>query len=216
MARWAFRPIRSTRVGGTMLPDRIDVDLKGDLEEFGFMFYADWRGERWMAYFDSVWVNVNQAAEVSIGQWLPGSDVVAEIDGNVYTMAGEYRAADWQRTTLSVYAGPRYYDVELIVDAEGGILPQPVSYLAATSWTEGVFGARLLRRFGENWRISALADLGGGGSTKSRQAAVSLGYRLPWFSLIGGYRYLAVDYERAGLVLDFALSGPMVGISMDF
>ena len=108
------------QAGALGLPLRLDVELNGELEEIGFMFYADWRGERWTVFFDSVWVNVTQAADVSIGQLLPDSVVKATIDGNIYTVAGGYRLKDWQASTLTVYAGPRYYDVEATVDAEGG------------------------------------------------------------------------------------------------
>lgn len=70
--------------GGLMLPPRLDVTVGDTLEEIGFMFYGEWRGERWMASFDSVWVNVSQAADIKLSRLLPASDVEATIDGNVY------------------------------------------------------------------------------------------------------------------------------------
>ena len=202
--------------GGLMLPGRLDVGLDGELEEIGFMFYADWRGERWMAFFDSVWVNVSQGADVSISRFLPDSDVVATIDGNIYTMAAGYRLKDWRSSTLSIFAGPRYYDVEAIIDAEGGLLPQPVTSRNSTHWTDAIIGLRYAMRFGENWNVAVSVDAGTGSSTQSRQALVSISYALPWFSLVGGYRHLAVDYERDNLFMDIALSGPMLGLSAHF
>ena len=202
--------------GGLMLPIRLDVSLDGELEEIGFMFYADWRAERWMAFFDSVWVNVSQGADVSISRFLPDSDVVATIDGNIYTMAAGYRLKDWRSSTLSAFAGPRYYDVEAIIDAQGGLLPQAVTYRNSTNWTDAIIGLRYAMRFGQNWSASVSLDAGAGSSTQSRQAMATMGYQLPWFSIVGGYRHLAVDYERGSLFMDIALSGPMIGLSMHF
>ena len=204
------------QAGALGLPLRLDVELNGELEEIGFMFYADWRGERWTVFFDSVWVNVTQAADVSIGQLLPDSVVKATIDGNIYTVAGGYRLKDWQASTLTVYAGPRYYDVEATVDAEGGLLPVPVSATEKRTWTDAVAGLRFGTRLGEDWHLSLSADVGAASSTKSRQAAVYVSYRIKRFSLVGGYRHLAVDYDRDGLLLDVALSGPLVGMSWRF
>ena len=206
----------STPDGGLGLPDRLDINLDGELEEIGFMFYADWRGKRWMAFFDSVWVNVSQSADVSIGRFLPDSDVVASIDGNIITLAAGYRLKDWQRTTLTVFAGPRYYDVDATIDASGGLLPQPVSSTNSLSWTDGIVGLRLGSRLGQKWTMTLTADAGAGSSATSWQLMATLGYRLPWFSVIGGYRHLAVDYDRDNLLLDVALAGPMLGISMHF
>ena len=43
--------------------DRVDFSVSDELETVGFMFYGEWRGERWMAFFDSVWANVSQDAD---------------------------------------------------------------------------------------------------------------------------------------------------------
>jgi hypothetical protein len=61
-----------------------------------------------------------------------------------------------------------------------------------------------------------MADVGTGASDHSLQLVTSLNYSLPKFSVIGGYRYIAVDYESDGLLLDISLAGPMIGLSWHF
>jgi len=202
--------------GDLMLPKRVDLELDGDLEQIGFMFYAGWRGERWMAFFDSVWAHVSQGADISVTRFLPATDVNVSIDGNVYTLAGGYRLHDWEKTTLSVYAGARYYDVEPSVELSGGLLPQSVSATYSKTWTNAIGGLRLGTRLGESWNLNASADMGFGGSDQSLQAMATLGWQLKSFAVVAGYRYLAVDYESADLLMDIALAGPMLGLSFHF
>jgi hypothetical protein len=202
--------------GGLGLPDRIDVKLDGELEEIGFMFFADWRGERWEAMFDSVWVNVSQDASISLGQILPGTTIDATIDGNIYLAAVGLRMHDWSKATISTFAGLRYYDLEATISASDGLLPQSVSTSGSRTWTDGVLGMRLAVALFEQWRLSALVDLGAGGSDFSGEALVTLGYRLPWFSVVGGYRHMTLDYDKENLLIDATLSGPLLGVSISF
>ena len=53
--------------GGIMFPPRFDVSTDEEWSEIGFMFYGEWRGERWTAFFDSVWANVSQDGDVKLG-----------------------------------------------------------------------------------------------------------------------------------------------------
>ena len=202
--------------GGIGLPGRLDVSLDGELKEIGFMFYGEWRGERWAVMFDSVWVNVSQGADASISRWLPSSDVEAGIDGNIYLLTLGYRALDWQRSTLTVFGGLRRYDLEATIDAAGGILPQPISASVTHRWNDGVVGARWSHAFDENWSLSLLGDLGFGDSDTSREFSATVGYRFSRLSLVGGFRYLFLDYDTAEYKVDLALYGPMLGMSVRF
>src|SRR3990167_8525207 len=65
-------------------------------------------------------------------------------------------------------------------------------------------------------RLSALVygDIGGFGvgSEATAQVAATLNYRVGRsFVMSGGYRYLGVDYERAGVLVDARLAGPVLG-----
>jgi hypothetical protein len=70
-------------------------------------------------------------------------------------------------------------------------------------------------------RLSALVygDIGGFGvgSEATAQVAATLNYRVGRsFVMSGGYRYLGVDYERDGVVVDARLAGPVLGATVVF
>jgi hypothetical protein len=202
--------------GGNGLVDRIDFSVSDELNTVGFMFYGEWRGDRWMAFFDSVWVNVSQDADVKLGRLLPASDATAEIDGNVYQLALGYRLLDMEWSSLTLYGGARYYDIEAKASARGGILPSKVTSAATRHWTDAVVGARWRYRFGERWHGWLQADYGAGDSDSSWQGFAALGYTLGWGSLETGWRYLKLDYNTDAYRVDLALSGPYLGFSVNF
>jgi hypothetical protein len=202
--------------GDLNLPDRVDVELEGDLEVLGFMFNAHWRGERWDLMFDSVWASVSQDASIGFLPILPMSEIRANIDANIYLLAAGYRVDNWERSSLTIFGGLRHYDLEVTIDAQSGLLPQPVSAKASDKWQDGVVGARWARALNENWGVSVLADVGFGESNSSNEIAASVGYNFSTWSVVGGVRYLTLDYENADYRADLELFGPMIGVSFRF
>jgi hypothetical protein len=58
------------------------------------------------------------------------------------------------------------------------------------------------------------ADAGGGGSKFTYQLFAAAGFKISnRASLIGGYRYLRVNYDRDNFLFDGSLTGPVVGVS---
>lgn len=201
--------------GGT-LPPLLGTELDGELEEIGFMFHAAFFGERWMAFADSVWVNVGQGARLNLGPIPTGSRVDATIDGNVYTLAAGYRLTDWPRSSLAVYAGGRHYGIEARIEASGGLLPGTIVSAADRSFTDAVIGLKWSQALGRRWHLSASADLGFGESDTSGEIAATLAYRLSTVSVIGGYRYLVLDAGSADYDVDLSMFGPMIGVGLRF
>lgn len=196
--------------------DRIDFSVSEELDTVGFMFYGEWRGERWMAFFDSVWANVSQDADFKLGRLLPASDARAEIDGNIYQLALGYRLLDWEQSSLTLYGGVRYYDLETKGTAKGGILPNKITSSATRSWTDAVIGARYRYRLTDRWHGWLQADYGSGDSDTSWQGFASLGYDIGWGSIETGWRYLKLDYSKNAYRVDLSLSGPYLGYSISF
>jgi hypothetical protein len=203
--------------GGFELPERVDVSVDDELTEIGFMFYGEWRGERWFAFFDSVWANVSQDGVLSLPNLLPSTEAYAGIDGNIYELALGYRLFTLQSSTLSLYGGARYYDIDAEARFEGGLLPQGVTVSSQESWTDGVIGARWGIRFNDKWHGLVLADLGFGESDTSWQLFATVAYRFnDWGSAVVGYRYLSLDYETPDYRADLDLYGPAVGLAIRF
>jgi hypothetical protein len=202
--------------GGITLPPRLDVSTDEQWETIGFMFYGEWRGERWMAFFDSVWANVSQDADVKISRLLPASDTETTFDGNIYQVGLGYRVAEWDRSHLLVYGGGRYYDVKAEVEAKGGILPNPLKLSTTRSWTDAVFGGRWTYALGKRWGGMVQADYGFGDSDSVWQIFMTLGYDFSWGSLMGGYRHIELDYETNAYRIDLGLRGPLLGVVFRF
>jgi hypothetical protein len=83
-------------------------------------------------------------------------------------------------------------------------------------WNDGVIGARWSHAFNENWVLSLLGDFGFGESDNSGEFSATVGYRFSSLSLLGGFRYLALDYDAPDYKVDLALFGPMIGVSWRF
>ncbi len=199
------------------LPDFVSVALDDDLDLIGFMFYAEWRGDRWLAFFDSVWANVARDGEIRLAGTLPLAEARAGIDGNVYQLSLAYRLAELGPGTIALYGGARYYDLEADVQFEDGILPQPVMLQGAETWTDAVAGARWDYRLNEKWGGVVLADVGFGESDTSWQLFATVAYRFnERGSVVFGYRYLALDYDTPEYLVDLALSGPAIGVGFRF
>lgn len=202
--------------GSDELPERIDVAVDEELEEIGFMFFGEWRGERWFAFFDSVWANVSQDGEIQAGM-LPASDAHAGIDGNVYQLAAGYRLDEAGSSTFSLYVGGRYYDLTAEASFEGGLLPGRVTASSNASWTEGLVGLRWGYRLADDWRGTVLSDFGFGESDFTWQVFASVAWQFnEWGSLAGGYRYMVLDYESPEFRADLALTGPAIGVGFRF
>ena len=202
--------------GSITLPPQFEVSTDEEWSEIGFMFYGEWRGERWTAFFDSVWANVSQEADVKLGNRLPASEAEVTFDGNIYQIGIGYRVLDWDRSFVTLYGGGRYYDLETEIEASGGILPGKIGASSDLSWSDAVLGARWSHYIGHRWNVSVLSDYGFGDSESAWQVFGTISYAFGWGSILGGYRHMDLHYETSGSTINLSLSGPFIGASFSF
>ena len=138
-----------------------------------------------------------------------------KVNGNIVQAFGGYELLGARDSHLDVFGGIRYYNLEVGLGLREGALPG-VLLTEDADWADGVVGVRWDARFGGNWDAFASADVGFGGSDSSWQVFCGLGYRFSWGSIVGGWRYLHIDYEKSGFRLDAALTGPFLGASFQF
>jgi hypothetical protein len=198
------------------MPGRLDVELNDDYDDGGFMLYGDWRSDKWMVFADAVWIHASQSANAKLVSQLPGSNIDALVDAKAYQVAGGYRVSEWDNGSLVLYAGLRRYTIEIDLDAQDGILPAPVSFDESQTWTDGVLGAHVGLSLSDKWRVTLMGDIGAGQSEQSWQLLGSVGYSFSWGKLLGGYRYMAIEYEGSSYLADLTLSGPMIGVAFSF
>ncbi len=106
--------------------------------------------------------------------------------------------------------------MEAEIEASGGILPRKIEASDNLSWSDAVLGARWSHDFARRWNVSVLADYGFGESEAAWQVFGTLSYGFAWGSILGGYRYMDLDYDTSSASIGLSLSGPLVGVSFSF
>jgi len=117
---------------------------------------------------------------------------------------------------LDVMGGIRYWHLRSDLTFNAGLLPG-VTITRSRDWVDGVAGLRGKAHLSPRWFLTGKGDLGGGGSNFTYQlfggAGVLFGTR---YALIGGYRYLSVNYNKDQFLFDMALHGPIFGVGIKF
>jgi hypothetical protein len=203
-------------IGASDSGGQVDTEFSGlleNLEPGGYMLHADWRKGRWTAFGDWSYFNVTSSAPSPFGALYAGTD--ARIKGGVAQVAGGYQVFGDGDTGVDAFTGLRYYDIEIDMTLQPG-LAGARSLNGSGQWVDGIVGARWRGRVNRQWSFSFYGDVGGGGSKFSAQAAATANYEFSWGALVGGWRYLYVDYDSGGMKLEAALSGPFVGATIRF
>lgn len=196
--------------------------------KFAFMGTLDAHKGRWGAFTDVMYLDVggskSNTRDWSIGNiGLPAStsaDLQLDLKGLVWTLAGEYRFADDRQWTVDVLAGARQFALKpkLSWTIAGDLGPIPVGSrsgsqeIHADKW-DGIVGIKGRYAFGDGnrWSVPFYADVGGGDSKVTWQAAAGIGYAFSWGDLVGMYRYLGYDFKSGNPIHRMTFSGPMVG-----
>ncbi|MBP2674431.1 MAG: hypothetical protein H6Q84_1271 [Deltaproteobacteria bacterium] len=208
-----------TPTSGPGLPEggRIDATF-GNLSENlelagGGMIAVDYRRNRWSVFGDWTYAHVKSEAPSPLGQLF--SSVEGDLKGHIVQGAAGYQLYGGDRWRVEAYAGARYYNLDLQLELRPGTLAGRVSQ-ADPDWVDGLVGARYQGLLGDHWAFALQGDVGTGGSDVSWQGIASLGYRVSWGTIVGGWRYLKVDYEDGDTKMDLALSGPFFGVIFRF
>jgi len=144
----------------------------------------------------------------------PGLPAAGEVTLRSLTLAGGRRFDAGSGTTVDLLAGLRAWEIE------GAVNVVPVlSVSPSKSFVDPIVGVRVNTQLSDRWSVLSYADLGGFGvgSDLTWQAAVTANYRArDNLYLSVGWRHLEVDYSDGGTVFDGAMSGPVVGVTLQF
>lgn len=179
----------------------------------GAMLNASWRRDRWTAFGDWTYARVESDSPTSRGQLYAGAH--AEVRGNIMQAFAGWDALPSATGHLDLFAGLRYYDVDLKLHLEGAAL-QNLDATGDAQWWDAVAGVRFLQHFAGRWQAYGQADVGAGGSEPAWELIASVGYDFDWGALLGGWRYLSSDYRDDSLEFDARLTGPFLGASFRF
>ena len=115
-------------------------------------------------------------------------------------------------------AGTRYSSLE----PEIGIttsLPLPSAITKKVDWWDAMIGGRFIWSISEKWNLLARADFGFLGSNLTWNLSGLVEYK-PWkhVSLVGGYRYMDIDYDQGTgadrFKYDMSMYGPILGVNI--
>ena len=190
------------------------------LDNIDAVFMASYvlKKDKWSFLADYLYLSASDTNEGSISLPpalnRPAVNVASSTELTTWLLSlyGGYNVIDTGRITLDVIGGLRYLSFE--VDIDFAINNRSISLSPSSELLDGVIGVNGQIEINENWYGSYLFDIGGGDSELTYQAMAGVGYRFGWGDIIASYRYLA--YEEDGLIKEFDLYGPKIGIVFHF
>jgi hypothetical protein len=129
-----------------------------------------------------------------------------------------YRVIDKERFTIDGTLGARFWYINNSLNLLAGTFPE-VQVGQKEDWLDPVVGARFHLNIKDGFYGSLYGDAGGFGvsSKETYQFYTGLGKMFKQkYSVDLGYRYLYVDYQNQGFLLNAHLSGILLGFNIRF
>jgi len=207
----------------------IDVSSDNLLDHLDgvFMGSLDVHNGRWGVFTDLIYLNLGDSKQgtrdFSIGRvGIPAStsaNLNLELQGTVWTLAGQYRLPSSPGFEVDVLGGARMLNIKesLRWDISGqlGALPAAARSGEAshreTVW-DAIVGAKGRYTWGDGrWSVPFYVDVGTGESDLTWQAAAGIGYSFSWGEITVMWRELSYDLKSSRNLQDVRFSGPMFG-----
>ncbi|MDS9469628.1 outer membrane beta-barrel protein [Paracoccus sp. MBLB3053] len=194
------------------------LDLKQDdilsRLDMAFMGTAELRRDKWGLLADLVYIDLSHDAD-----WLGNRLTIStETKVKMVTLAAAYRWHEDARSSADIYAGARYFDVDMDFGSATDLRERESD--AQISWTDGIIGLRGETKLNERWSFRSFLDVGGFDSSSDLSWQVYGGgnYAISenWDAAFG-YRYLSIVKEGdRNAKLDIDVHGPVIGIAYKF
>ena len=204
----------SGRAGIGTLTTQIDSGVGDDNVHlnFGFMGTFEVRRNKFAVVTDLEYANLGTERPT------PGplfSNATADFKAFILDPEVAYRIAanSDTGTFIDVLGGVRYWHLKADLTFDSALLPGRIA-TGTKDWADAVIGMRGRAAISRKVFVLGKADVGGGGSKFTYQLFGGAGFKVcNRASLVGGYRYLRVNYDRDNFLFDGSLAGPIVGAS---
>ena len=198
--------------------NNLDVGLMGAFEA---------RKGPWIFAFDAVYFRLKDEETKS---WTgPGGiitvngDVGATLTQQLYQGSVGYRVYD-KKTKFDIIGGVRHTIVDgefdLALETSGPVFPGGTYNLSDDkSWSDPVFGVRLIAPFSKKWSFFGYGDIGGFGVGSDITYQAIAGIRWQFSKVVSAklaYRYLYQDFKDDDFVWDMSYQGPLIGFGFSF
>jgi opacity protein-like surface antigen len=198
-------------------PADVDADFKDIWDELNIavMGYMEARRDRFGVGADLIYFDLSADGD---GPTPAFSKAELDFTAFVGTLTGFYRFVQEDTGTADVMAGARVWVTDTELTAKPGLAPGRSADDKET-WVDPIIGLRGFMSVTDNVGLRAYGDVGGFGlaSDITYQVLGSVNYAFTdSITADAGYRYLKVDYDDGGYLLDVAFYGPFVGVVLEF
>jgi hypothetical protein len=178
---------------------------------FGIMGAVEARKNRLILPVDFMWVRLKDTKGIPQNE-VGLTSISARLTESILTPKIGFRFADTERWKADALFGIRYWHL-----GEGFTLnPIGRGISGSQNWVDFNLGLRVAAALTPKMSVTVFGDEGAGGSRLDYQVGGFLGYRIKHTTaLLLGWRYLYVDRQERGAVLNVHESGPVLGISFD-
>lgn len=187
-------------------------EILSDMKTTGMMALQGRKGNQYF-FFDGMYLDLSDTEQVSAAMFTDIGVKMTRLQA-----AWGLRVKEWESSSLDVFAGLRYWNINS--DLTFRTVSVPLRHYSETeSWLDPIVGFRFTKDLSPNLAFVAMANGGGFGlgSDFTWEGMVDLSWRLSdRTSLEVGYRYLYVDYENDGFVMDTYNDGFFIGFTWKF
>jgi hypothetical protein len=182
----------------------------------GFMAAVEARKGRFVILNDMVWANITSEKD-TVGPLY----ATAKVGTKLFIIDPEagYRFVNSEKGSVDVLAGVRVWSVEASLNATTGVLPG-FDVSQRKTWAAPVIGVRGIANITPRFFLSGKFDIGGAGigADLTTQLVAAAGWKFTkHFAMLGGYRWLQVDYDdEEGFLFDTQMSGIMIGMKFSW
>lgn len=185
-----------------------DIISKIDMALF---VHAEGQGDRFGVFGDFIYFSLSDDKTRQV------YSSEASLDATVIEVAGVWNVSPERYDGLDLFAGLRYFDVEL------GLQLDPVNPSFATvdlgtddSFADAMIGARYNAKLSDRWGVALRGDGSWGDTDGSYSASAMFNYKMGNGAWLFGYRYLEVELPTTAQSVTIDLSGPVVGYAFSF
>ena len=196
---------------GGLPPVAVDADFSdiwNNLDFAGFISFEANKG-KWKTFTDFQYVKLGSKATGPLG-----GSLELDVEQVRLELGLGYEVYSGENTQVTTYVAAMYNYVSNELSLAGNSVDT-----ASQGWVDPAIGVKITHQFSEKWSGKVTGEYGGFGieSDETWQALAMLGYQLnPKWSLIGGYRYQSIDYNKNDFLYDTNTSGPFLGASYKF
>lgn len=210
--------------GGTITPGvgaptfRVEKSFGELLEDLNGAFFISGsiRHRRVVAITDFSHTSSSKEGLVPTGNpALPFLPAEGRLRQTSFTAVAGYRAVDDENLSLDILAGGRAWWVRPKVTVPA----LAITRSAKADFIDPIVATRVNVKLSPTWSAMLYGDIGGFGASSDltfqglATVNAKVGKRI-WVS--AGYRYLAVDYDHAGVRINNRLGGPLLGATIGF